>query len=58
MIFFYLKSKLARKVITARTVHWCVLLTVKHVDTQMVSVLVRQGGMVLIAQKVKIVKRP
>lgn len=37
--------------ITAETVQWYARLIVKHVDTQMASVLVTKDGMVSIAQK-------
>lgn len=43
--------------ITEETVQWYARLIVKHVDTQMVYVLVTKDGMVSIAQKVIIVKR-
>lgn len=43
--------------ITAETVQWYARLIVKHVDTQMASVLVTKDGMVSIAQKVIIIKK-
>lgn len=42
--------QLANLGITVQTAHWLVRQTVKHVDTQMVYVPVRQDGWVIIVQ--------
>lgn len=45
--------QLVKKEITAETALLCALPTVKHVDTQMVCVLVRADGVEILVLKVK-----